>query len=71
VPLAEGKHSRHRDKDKAIGIVQAAEAEVLSAKASVCKAELALSFTQMTAHETEGVQEQALRGGAVGFPRER
>jgi hypothetical protein len=40
VPLAEGKHSSQRDKDKAIDIVRAAEAEVLSAKALVRKAEL-------------------------------
>jgi multidrug resistance efflux pump len=69
VPLAVGKHSSQRDKAKAIGIVQAAEAEVLSAKASVRKAELDLSFTEMTAHDTEGVEERALRGGAVVFLR--
>jgi len=48
LPLAEANAVSQRDKDNSIGMVEAAEAEVLSAKASVRKAELDLSFTKIT-----------------------
>jgi membrane fusion protein (multidrug efflux system) len=48
LPLAEANAVSQRDKDNAVGMVQAAEAQVLSAKASVRKAELDLSFTKIT-----------------------
>ena len=53
-PLAEVNAVSQRDRDNAIGAADSAEAQVLAAQAQVRKAELGLSFTLMTAHETEG-----------------
>jgi len=49
LPLAEANAVSQRDKDDAIGRVQAAEAEVLAARAEVRKAKLDLSFTKIKA----------------------
>jgi hypothetical protein len=48
-------------------MVQAAEAQVLSAKAWVRKAELDLSFTKMTAHETESGRRTGLEKRSSWF----
>jgi multidrug efflux pump subunit AcrA (membrane-fusion protein) len=47
LPLAEARAVSQKDRDDAIGRVQAAEAQVLAAKAEVRKAELDLSFTKI------------------------
>jgi membrane fusion protein (multidrug efflux system) len=49
LPLAEARAVSQKDKDDANGRVQAAEAEVLAARAEVRKAELNLSFTKIKA----------------------
>ena len=49
LPLAEANAVSQRDKDDAIGRVQAAEAEVLAARAEVRKAQLGVSFTKIKA----------------------
>ena len=54
LPLAAANAVSQKDKDDAIGETDSAEAQVLAAQAQVRKAELGLSFTLMTAHETEG-----------------
>jgi membrane fusion protein (multidrug efflux system) len=48
LPLAEAKAVSQKDKDDAIGRVQAAEAEVLAAQAEVRKAQLDVGFTKIT-----------------------
>ena len=48
LPLAEARAVSQKDKDDAIGRVQAAEAEVLAARAEVRKAQLDVSFTKIT-----------------------
>jgi len=47
LPLAEARAVSQKDKDDAIGRVQAAEAEVLAARAEVRKAQLDVSFTKI------------------------
>jgi membrane fusion protein (multidrug efflux system) len=47
LPLAEARAVSQKDKDDAIGRVQAAEAEVLAAQAEVRKAQLNVSFTKI------------------------
>jgi len=70
LPLAEANAVSQRDRDNAIGMVQAAEAEVLSAKASVRKAELNLSFTKITS-PIDGIagSAKAQIGDLVGTPQ--
>jgi len=70
LPLAEANAVSQRDKDNAIGMVQAAEAEVLSAKASVRKAELDVSFTKITS-PIDGIagSAKAQIGDLVGTPQ--
>ena len=76
--LAEANTVSQRDIYNAIGMVQLAEVLVLPARAWVPKAELDLSFTKMTAHETDrgrrtGLEKRsswffakALQGGHLG-----
>ena len=47
LPLAAARAVSQKDKDDAVGRVQASEAEVLAARANVRKAELELSFTKI------------------------
>jgi outer membrane protein TolC len=47
LPLAEARAVSQKDKDDAIGSVQAAEAQMLASRAEVRKAELDLSFTKI------------------------
>lgn len=70
LPLAEANAVSQRDKDNSIGMVEAAEAEVLSAKASVRKAELDLSFTKITS-PIDGIagSAKAQIGDLVGTPQ--
>ena len=70
LPLAEANAVSQRDKDNAIGMVQTAEAEVLSAKASVRRAELDLSFTKITS-PIDGIagSAKAQIGDLVGTPQ--
>jgi membrane fusion protein (multidrug efflux system) len=70
LPLAEANAVSQRDKDNAVGMVQAAEAQVLSAKASVRKAELDLSFTKITS-PIDGIagSARAQIGDLVGTPQ--
>lgn len=48
LPLAAARAVSQKDKDDAVGRVQASEAEVLAARAQVRKAELDLGFTKIT-----------------------
>ncbi len=70
LPLAAANAVSQRDRDNSIGTVEAAEAEVLSAKASVRKAELDLSFTKITS-PIDGIagSAKAQIGDLVGTPQ--
>ena len=70
LPLAEAKAVSQKDKDDAIGRVQAAEAEVLAARAEVRKAELDLSFTKIIS-PIDGIAgaAKAQIGDLVGTPQ--
>jgi RND family efflux transporter MFP subunit len=70
LPLAEAKAVSQKDKDDAIGRVQAAEAEVLAARAEVRKAELNLGFTKITS-PIDGIAgaAKAQIGDLVGTPQ--
>jgi membrane fusion protein (multidrug efflux system) len=70
LPLAEARAVSQKDKDDAIGRVQAAEAQVLAAQAEVRKAELDLSFTKITS-PIDGIAgaAKAQIGDLVGTPQ--
>ncbi|SPD75590.1 Efflux transporter, RND family, MFP subunit [uncultured Desulfobacterium sp.] len=70
LPLAEAKAVSQKDKDDAIGRVQAAEAQVLAARAEVRKAELDLGFTRITS-PIDGIAgaAKAQIGDLVGPPQ--
>jgi membrane fusion protein (multidrug efflux system) len=70
LPLAEARAVSQKDKDDAIGRVQAAEAQVLAAQAEVRKAELDLSFTKITS-PIDGIAgaAKAQIGDLVGPPQ--
>ena len=70
LPLAEARAVSLKDRDDAIGRVQAAEAQVLAAKAEVRKAELDLSFTKITS-PIDGIAgaAKAQIGDLVGPPQ--
>jgi membrane fusion protein (multidrug efflux system) len=70
LPLAEARAVSQKDKDDAIGRVQAAEAEVLAARAEVRKAELDLGFTKITS-PIDGIAgaAKAQIGDLVGPPQ--
>jgi RND family efflux transporter MFP subunit len=70
LPLAAANAVSQKDKDDAIGRVQAAEAEVLAARAEVRKAELDLSFTRITS-PLDGIAgaAKAQIGDLVGTPQ--
>jgi membrane fusion protein (multidrug efflux system) len=70
LPLAAAKAVSQKDKDDAIGRVQAAEAQVLAAQAEVRKAELDLSFTKITS-PIDGIAgaAKAQIGDLVGPPQ--
>jgi RND family efflux transporter MFP subunit len=70
LPLAAANAVSQKDKDDAIGRVQAAEAEVLAARAEVRKAELDLSFTKITS-PLDGIAgaAKAQIGDLVGTPQ--
>jgi membrane fusion protein (multidrug efflux system) len=70
LPLAEARAVSQKDKDDAIGRVQAAEAQVLAARAEVRKAELDLSFTKITS-PIDGIAgaAKAQIGDLVGPPQ--
>ena len=72
LPLAAAKAVSQRDKDNAIGLVQAAEAQVLGAQAQVRKAELDLGFTKI-ASPIDGIAgaAKAQIGDLVGTPQAR
>jgi RND family efflux transporter MFP subunit len=70
LPLAEAKAVSQKDKDDAIGQVQAAEAQVLASQAEVRKAQLDLSFTKITS-PIDGIAgaAKAQIGDLVGTPQ--
>ncbi|AQV00704.1 efflux RND transporter periplasmic adaptor subunit [Desulfococcus multivorans] len=70
LPLAEARAVSQKDKDDATGRVQAAEAEVLAARAEVRKAELQLSFTKIKS-PIDGIAgaAKAQIGDLVGTPQ--
>lgn len=70
LPLAEARAVSQKDKDEAIGSVQAAEAQVLASRAEVRKAELDLSFTKITS-PIDGIAgaAKAQLGDLVGTPQ--
>jgi len=72
LPLAAANAVSQRDKDNAIGSVQTAEAQVLSAQAQVRKAELDLGFTKI-ASPIDGIAgaAKAQMGDLVGTPQAR
>ena len=72
LPLAEARAVSQKDKDDAIGTVQAAEAQVLASRAEVRKAELELSFTKIKS-PIDGIAgaAQAQIGDLVGTPQAR
>ncbi len=69
-PLAAANAVSQKDRDDAIGSVQAAEAQELQARASVRKAELELSFTKITS-PIDGIAGAASAqiGDLVGTPQ--
>ncbi len=70
LPLAEARAVSQKDKDDAIGSVQAAEAQVLASRAEVRKAELDLSFTKIKS-PIDGIAglAKAQLGDLVGTPQ--
>ncbi|MCG6905344.1 MAG: efflux RND transporter periplasmic adaptor subunit, partial [Desulfobacteraceae bacterium] len=70
LPLAEARAVSQKDKDDAIGSVQAAEAQVLASRAEVRKAELDLSFTKIKS-PIDGIAgaAKAQLGNLVGTPQ--
>ena len=72
LPLAAANAVSQRDKDNAIGSVQSAEAQVLSAQAQLRKAELDLGFTKI-ASPIDGIAgaANAQIGDLVGTPQAR
>ncbi len=72
LPLAAANAVSQRDKDNAVGQVQAAEAQVLASQAQVRKAELDLSFTKIIS-PIEGIAGAATAqiGDLVGTPQAR
>jgi membrane fusion protein (multidrug efflux system) len=70
LPLAAANAVSQKDKDDAIGSVQAAEAQVLASQAEVRKAQLDLSFTKITS-PIEGIAgaAKAQIGDLVGTPQ--
>jgi membrane fusion protein, multidrug efflux system len=70
LPLAEARAVSQKDKDDAIGRVQAAEAQVLASRAEVRKAELDLSFTKIKS-PIDGIAgaAKAQIGDLVGTPQ--
>ncbi len=72
LPLAEANAVSQRDKDNAVGQVQAAEAQVLASQAQVRRAELDLSFTKIIS-PIEGIAGAATAqiGDLVGTPQAR
>ena len=70
LPLAEANAVSQKDKDDAIGRVQAAEAQVLASQAEVRKAQLDLSFTKITS-PIDGIAgaAKAQIGDLVGTPQ--
>lgn len=70
LPLAEARAVSQKDKDEAIGSVQAAEAQVLGSRAEVRKAELDLSFTKIKS-PIDGIAgvAKAQIGDLVGTPQ--
>jgi RND family efflux transporter MFP subunit len=70
LPLAEARAVSQKDKDEAIGSVQAAEAQVLGSRAEVRKAELDLSFTKIKS-PIDGIAgaAKAQLGDLVGTPQ--
>ena len=70
LPLAEARAVSQKDKDDAIGSVQAAEAQVLASRAEVRKAELDLSFTKVKS-PIDGIAglAKAQLGDLVGTPQ--
>jgi len=72
LPLAAANAVSQRDKDNAIGLVQAAEAQVLGAQAQVRKAEIDLGFTKI-ASPIDGIAGAAMAqiGNLVGTPQAR
>ncbi len=70
LPLAEARAVSQKDRDDAIGRVQAAEAQVLASRAEVRKAELDLSFTKITS-PIDGIAgvAKAQLGDLVGTPQ--
>ncbi len=72
LPLAAANAVSQRDKDNAVGQVQAAEAQVLVSQAQVRKAELDLGFTKITS-PIDGIAgaAKAQLGDLVGTPQAR
>jgi membrane fusion protein (multidrug efflux system) len=72
LPLAAANAVSQRDKDNAVGQVQAAEAQVLASQAQVRKAELDLGFTKI-ASPIDGIAgaAKAQMGDLVGTPQAR
>ena len=72
LPLAAANAVSQRDRDNAVGLVQAAEAQVLGAQAQVRKAELDLGFTKI-ASPIDGIAgaAKAQIGDLVGAPQAR
>ena len=72
LPLAEARAVSQKDKDDAVGRVQASEAEVLAAKSEVRKAELDLEFTKIKS-PIDGIAGAASAqiGDLVGTPQSR
>ena len=70
LPLAAANAVSQKDKDDAIGSVQAAEAQVLASQAEVRKAQLDLSFTKITS-PIDGIAgaAKAQIGDLVGTPQ--
>ncbi len=72
LPLAAANAVSQRDKDNAVGQVQAAEAQVLASHAQVRKAELDVGFTKITS-PIDGIAgaAKAQLGDLVGTPQAR
>ena len=72
LPLAAAHAVSQRDRDNAVGLVQATEAQVLGAQAQVRKAELDLGFTKI-ASPIDGIAgaAKAQIGDLVGTPQAR
>jgi membrane fusion protein (multidrug efflux system) len=72
LPLAAANAVSQKDKDDAVGAVQAAEAQVLASKASYQRAQLDLSFTKITS-PIDGIAgiANAQIGDLVGTPQSR